>query len=65
MVLFSSSSTVSPSTNSPEFIASTMTNIADTGLKLAKDVGEILRDVPYVRALAGIIVQIIEIREVC
>ena len=42
-----------------------MTNIADTGLKLAKDVGEILRDVPYVRALAGIIVQIIEIREVC
>jgi len=51
--------------NSHEFIASTTTNIVDTVLKLAKDVGVILKDIPYVKALAEIIVQIIEIRDVC
>ena len=62
---FTRHSTVSPSTNSREFIASTTTNIADTVFRLAKDAGEILRDIPYVKALAGIIVQIIQIRDVC
>ena len=62
---FTRHSTVSPSTNSHESIASTTTNIADTVLRLAKDAGEILRNVPYVKALAGIIVQIIQIRDVC
>ena len=56
---------VSLSMNSHEFIASTTTNIVDTVLKLAKDVGVILKDIPYVKALAEIIVQIIEIRDVC
>ncbi|KAG6906798.1 hypothetical protein DXG01_012045 [Tephrocybe rancida] len=58
-------SVMSPSTNSHELItsASTTTNTADTVMKLAKNVGEILKDVPYVKALAGLIVQIIEIRD--
>jgi hypothetical protein len=64
-LLFTGHSTLSPSTNSPEFIASTTTNIVNTALKIAKDAGEMLKDVPYIKALAGIIVQIIEIRDVC
>ncbi|KAG6917239.1 hypothetical protein DXG01_003271 [Tephrocybe rancida] len=56
---------VSPSTNHHEIIvsASTTTNTADTVMKLAKSVGEMLKDIPYVKALAGLIVQIIEIRD--
>jgi hypothetical protein len=53
------------STNSREDVTSTAANFFETGLKLAKDVGEMLKDVPYVKAVAGIIVQIIEIRDVC
>ncbi|KAG6914773.1 hypothetical protein DXG01_015434 [Tephrocybe rancida] len=52
----------SPSTNPHEVIAST-TNTADTVMKLAKNVGEMLKDVPYVKAVAGIIIQIIQIRD--
>jgi len=63
-LLFTRHSTVSPSTNSREYIASTTTNIVNTALKLVKDAGGILGDVPYVKALAVIIVQIIEIRDV-
>jgi len=64
-LLFTRHLTVSPSTNSRESIASTTTNIVDTVLKLAKDAGGILKDVPYLKALSGTIVQIIEIRDVC
>ncbi|KAG6847412.1 hypothetical protein H0H93_008270, partial [Arthromyces matolae] len=53
-----------------QLIASTTTNIidttvtlADTVLKLAKDAGEVLKNVPYVKALAGALVQIIAIRD--
>ncbi|KAG6914377.1 hypothetical protein DXG01_000678, partial [Tephrocybe rancida] len=58
-------SAMSPSTNPHDLIASaSMTmNTADTVMKLAKNVGELLKDVPYVKALAGLIVQIIEIRD--
>jgi hypothetical protein len=53
-----------PAAGLREDITSTTTDIADTTLKLAKEVGEMLRDVPYVKALAGIILQIIAIRDV-
>ncbi|KAG6834578.1 hypothetical protein H0H93_008777 [Arthromyces matolae] len=53
-----------------QMIAPTTTNIidttvtlADTVFKLAKDAGEVLKNVPYVKALAGVIVQIIAIRD--
>ncbi|KAG6815352.1 hypothetical protein H0H93_010068, partial [Arthromyces matolae] len=53
-----------------QLFASTTTNIIDTTatvaqtvLKLAKDAREVLKNVPYVKALAGVIVQIIEIRD--
>ena len=65
ILLFTRHSAVSPSTNSREVIVSTTTNIVDTVLKLTKVAGEMLKEVPYVKALAGIIVQIIEIRDVC
>jgi hypothetical protein len=39
-------------------------NIIDTVSKIAKEAGEMLKDVPYVKAFAGIIIQIIKIREV-
>ena len=47
-----------------EYVVSTTTNLVDTVSKIAKEAGEMLKDVPYVKALAGIIVQIIKIREV-
>ncbi|KAG6910190.1 hypothetical protein DXG01_012639, partial [Tephrocybe rancida] len=50
------------STNPHEVIASA-SNTADTVMKLARNVGEMLKDVPYVKAVAGLIVQIIEIRD--
>ncbi|KAG6914744.1 hypothetical protein DXG01_015655, partial [Tephrocybe rancida] len=54
--------TASPSTNPHEVIASA-SNTTDTVMKLAKNVGDMLKDVPYVKAVAGLIVQIIEIRD--
>jgi hypothetical protein len=57
-------SVVLPSTSRQEYIASTTTNIVDTVSKIAKEAGEIFKDVPYIKALAGIIVRVIEIREV-
>ncbi|KAG6834863.1 hypothetical protein H0H93_006841, partial [Arthromyces matolae] len=44
-------------------IVDTAVTLADTVLKLAKDAGEVLKNVPYVKALAGVIVQIIAIRD--
>jgi len=52
------------STTKGEYIESTTTNMVDTVSKIAKEVGEIFKDVPYIKAVAGIIVQIIKIREV-
>jgi hypothetical protein len=53
-----------PSITDQEYVASTATNIVDTVSKIAKEAGEMLKGVPYVKALAGIIIQIIKIREV-
>jgi len=44
-------------------VNSTTTNTIDTASKIAKEVGAMLKDVPYVKAVAGIILQIITIRE--
>jgi hypothetical protein len=60
----STHSVVLPSTTNQEYVASTATNIVDTVSKIAKEAGEMLKGVPYVKALAGIIIQIIKIREV-
>jgi hypothetical protein len=38
--------------------------MVDTVSKIAQEAGEILKGVPYVKVLAGIIIQIIKIREV-
>ena len=53
-----------PSTTHQEYVVSTGTNIVDTVAKIAKEASEMLKGVPYVKALAGIIIQIIKIREV-
>ncbi|KAG6914217.1 hypothetical protein DXG01_001712 [Tephrocybe rancida] len=43
--------------------ASTTMNTVDIVMKLAKDAGELLKDIPYVKAVAGIIIRIIQIRD--
>jgi hypothetical protein len=53
-----------PSTTHQEYVVSTTMNIVDTVSKIAKEAGEMLKGVPYVKAFAGIIIQIITIREV-
>ena len=53
-----------PSTTHQIYVASTATNLVDTVSGIAKEAGEMLKGVPYVKALAGIIIQIIKIREV-
>jgi hypothetical protein len=62
-------------TQSPEIFAPTsagMVAAVDTGISLAnsviaivKEVGGMLKGVPYVQALSGVILQIIKIRDVC
>jgi len=47
-----------------EYIESTTTNIIDTVSKIAKEAGKMFKDVPYIKALAGIVIQIISIKEV-
>lgn len=47
-----------------EYADSTMSNFLDIVLKITKEAGEVLKDVPYVKVLSGIILQIIKIREV-
>jgi hypothetical protein len=47
-----------------EYIESTTTNIVDTISKIAKEAGEVAKDIPYIKAFAGIVIQIITIREV-
>ncbi|KAG6815280.1 hypothetical protein H0H87_003351 [Tephrocybe sp. NHM501043] len=41
----------------------TTTNLVDTVLKLAREVGEMFTEVPYIKAVAGILIQIIAIRD--
>jgi hypothetical protein len=60
----STHSVAMPSTTHQEYVVSTTMNMSDTVSKIAKEVGEMLKDVPYVKAFAGIIIQIITIREV-
>jgi len=52
------------STTDREYIESTATNAVDTVLKIAKEASETFKNVPYIKAFAGIIIQIISIREV-
>jgi hypothetical protein len=52
------------STTNREYIESTTTNIVDTVLKIAKEAGETFKNVPYIKTFAGIVIQIISIREV-
>ena len=48
-------------TTDPE---STATSVVDTVLNIAKETSEMFQNVPYIKAFAGIIIQIINIREV-
>ena len=57
-------SVATSSTTNREYIESTTTNIVDTVLKITKEASETFKDVPYIKALAGILIQIISIREV-
>jgi len=52
------------STTDREYIESTATNALDTVLKIAKEASETFKNVPYIKAFAGIVIQIISIREV-
>ena len=52
------------STTNREYIESTTTNIVDTVLKIAKEASEMFKNVPYIKAFAGIVIQIISIRDV-
>ena len=52
------------STTDREYIESTATNAVDTVLKIAKEASETFKNVPYIKAFAGIVIQIISIREV-
>lgn len=52
------------STTNREYVESTTTNIANTVLNIAKDASQMFKNVPYITALAGIVIQIINIREV-
>jgi hypothetical protein len=43
----------------------TSSTTIQTSLKVVKDIGEALEKIPYVKSVAGIAIQIMEIREVC
>ena len=45
-------------------IAAAADNLS-TALSILKDIGESLTNIPYVKSVAGISVQILEIRDVC
>ena len=46
------------------YVASPTTDLVNTVLKIAKEAGEMFKNVPYIKAFAGIVIQIINIREV-
>ncbi|KAG6853594.1 hypothetical protein H0H87_008450, partial [Tephrocybe sp. NHM501043] len=50
-------------TNSNTALDSTTTNVVDSVAKLVREVGELLKNVPYIKGVAGIILQIIAIRD--
>ena len=50
------------STTNHEYVEST-TNIVDTVLKIAREASDMFKQVPYIKTFAGIIIQIISIRE--
>jgi hypothetical protein len=54
----------SGSTTNHEYIESTATNLVDTVLKITKEASEMFKDVPYIKAFAGVLIQIVNIREV-
>ena len=53
-----------PSATNREYVGSTTTNTVDTVLKIAKEASDMFKTVPYIKAFAGIVIQIISIREV-
>jgi hypothetical protein len=53
-----------PSTTNREYVEFTTTSIVDTVLKIAKEASDTFKNVPYIKAFAGIVIQIITIREV-
>jgi len=52
------------STTDGDYIESTATTVVDTVLTIAKEASETFKNVPYIKAFAGIVIQIIRIREV-
>ena len=53
-----------PSTTNGEDVVSTTTNLVETVLIIAKEASEMFKNVPYIKAFAGIVIQIINIRDV-
>ena len=53
-----------PSSTNREYVESTTTHTVDTVLKIAKEASDMFKTVPYIKAFAGIVIQIISIREV-
>jgi hypothetical protein len=53
-----------PSTSRLEDIDAAGTSAIDTVSKIVREVAEMLKDVPYVKTLSGVISQIIKIKEV-
>ena len=64
LVVPSARSTTSPSVTIQENAASTVSNTVEDVLKITKEASDLFKGVPYVKALAGVILQIIKIREV-
>ena len=61
-------STPLPTMLSPDLrqrLDATTKGAIDTILNVAKEAGGLLKDVPYVKAVAGTVVQIIQMKEVC
>jgi hypothetical protein len=53
-----------PSITNREYVEFTTTSIVDIVLKIAKEASDTFKNVPYIKAFAGIVIQIISIREV-
>jgi hypothetical protein len=53
-----------PSNTHLKKAADSTINAASTTAAIAKEVGEMLSQIPYVKSVAGIVVQIIKIRDV-
>ena len=64
LVVPSARSTASPPVTIQGNAASTVSNIVEDVLKITKEASDLFKSVPYVKALAGVILQIIKIREV-